>query len=109
MQTRLSSAPSDELTTVGSALTECRGGWSRSRQHLVAAGSGRAYLKMNNITRRGRLDLSKLVYVEADAAAAERFGVRLGDVLFNSKNSGDLVLVPQAVRSAPQTSTAAAT
>ena len=36
LQTRLSSAPSDELTTVGSALTECRGGWSRSRQHLAS-------------------------------------------------------------------------
>mgnify|MGYP000971962364 FL=1 len=77
--------------TLGEVLTEVRGGWSRSSRHLVPREEGTAYLKMNNITRRGRLDTSQLVYVRADADARAKFGVLPGDVLFNSKNSGDLV------------------
>jgi len=52
-------------TTVGAALESARGGWSRSRDHLV--------------------------YVDATAADHAKYGVALGDVLFNSKNSADLV------------------
>jgi len=46
---------------------------------------------MNNLTRRGRLDLREVVRVEADGDALVKYGVRAGDVLFNSKNSGDLI------------------
>lgn len=80
----------DGLTRVGDSLTDVRGGWSRSSKHIVVAG-GVPYLKMNNITRRGRLDLSSLVCVDATASEIEKYGAQPGDVLFNSKNSGDLV------------------
>lgn len=79
-----------ELFAVGERLSEARGGWSRGRQHEVATG-GVPYLKMNNITRKGHLELTHVVQVTGPAHDAERFAVRLGDVLFNSKNSGDLV------------------
>ncbi len=82
--------PSNELFTVGDRLVEARGGWSRGRQHEVVAG-GVPYLKMNNITRDGRLDLNNVVQVTGTLNDVERFAVRSGDVLFNSKNSGDLV------------------
>jgi type I restriction enzyme, S subunit len=82
---------SDELATIGETLEEARGGWSRSKRHLVSPAEGVPYLKMNNVTRRGGLDLHDLVYVEANDLDRDKYGVAVGDVLFNSKNSGDLV------------------
>lgn len=76
---------------VGDVVASIRGGWSRSARHLVGSGDGVPYLKMNNLTRRGRLDLRRVVHVEADGDDLEKYGVRAGDVLFNSKNSGDLI------------------
>lgn len=76
---------------LASVLKDIRGGWSRSSAHLVSPAQGRAYLKMNNITRRGRLSLEGVVHVEAGPVDVEKYGVKPGDVLFNSKNSGDLI------------------
>lgn len=78
-------------TTVGAVLESARGGWSRSRDHLVPPNKGIPYLKMYNILARGGLDMSDVVYVDATAAEHVKYGVALGDVLFNSKNSADLV------------------
>lgn len=81
----------EEVTTIGATLRDVRGGWSRSRQHLVSSDEGVPYLKMNNITRRGGLDLSDLVFVAATDDIRAKYAVEPGDVLFNSKNSGDLI------------------
>ena len=81
-----------EPQRLGSVLTDMRGGWSRSARHLVAASDGVPYIKMNNITSRGSLDLSGLVFVaDTGCDSWEKYGVRHGDVLFNSKNSSELV------------------
>ena len=48
-------------------------------------------LRMNNITRRGEMDLSDLKYMYLDETQRERYLVRAGDVLFNRTNSADLV------------------
>ena len=71
-------------------LVESRGGWSRSRSHIVDTG-GVPYLKMNNITPRGQLTTERFVAVVATEVERTRFGIREGDVLFNSKNSAELV------------------
>lgn len=72
-------------------IVESRGGWSRSRGHLVAKTEGTPYLKMNNIARTGDLVLDDVVNVVATEADLSKYQIRPGDVLFNSKNSGDLI------------------
>lgn len=83
--------PLRERYSIQDALIDSRGGWSRSRNHLVEPSMGVPYLKMNNITRSGVFDLTDLAYIAADPAQRQQYGVREGDVLFNSKNSGDLI------------------
>lgn len=80
-----------DLRPIGSVLTEARGGWSRSGRHLVPSSQGVPYLKMNNITSDGSLNLSDLVFVRPQPDSDAKYGIRCGDVLFNSKNSAELV------------------
>lgn len=49
------------------------------------------YLRMNNITYEGFLDLTDLKYIDMDDAEFEKYSVREGDVLFNRTNSMDLI------------------
>ena len=49
------------------------------------------YLRMNNITYDGRLDLSDLKYIDIKDNELEKYIVRNGDVLFNRTNSKELV------------------
>ena len=49
------------------------------------------YLKMNNISNDNRLDDSKIVNVDANADEIEKFSLRNGDFLFNTRNSHELV------------------
>ena len=76
---------------LGDVIAESRGGWSRSRSHLVGPGEGTPYLKMNNIARNGDLVLDDVVHVVATHGDLDKYAIRPGDVLFNSKNSGDLI------------------
>ncbi|MEO7335330.1 MAG: hypothetical protein ABIV63_02015 [Caldimonas sp.] len=56
-------------------------------------GGGRRcrYVKMNNIGGDNRFDSSNLVYVDATDAEVQRFRLRDGDFLFNTRNSNELV------------------
>lgn len=54
-------------------------------------GKGIAYVKMNNVTTDGRVVLDDLVYVPASAEEVSRYGLRKGDILFNTRNSVELV------------------
>ena len=49
------------------------------------------YLRMNNITYEGYIDLSDLKYINVDDKDYEKYVVRKGDVLFNRTNSRELV------------------
>ena len=49
------------------------------------------YLRMNNITYEGTLDLSDLKYIDLSGEELEKCMVREGDLLFNRTNSRDLV------------------
>ncbi|MGJ1322521.1 restriction endonuclease subunit S [Sphingobacterium faecium] len=49
------------------------------------------YLKMNNITNGGNLDLSVMVKVNATSEEVERYKLLNGDFLFNTRNSIELV------------------
>ena len=49
------------------------------------------YLKMNNITRKGALELEEISYVNATPEELKRYALRDGDYLYNTRNSPDLV------------------
>ena len=49
------------------------------------------YLKMNNITSFGAIDLSDLIYVDANNEEVQNFTLEFGDFLFNTRNSFELV------------------
>lgn len=48
-------------------------------------------LRMNNITKKGAIDLADLKYMNLEAKSKDRYLVQAGDVLFNRTNSADLV------------------
>ena len=49
------------------------------------------YLKMNNITTGGGIDLSDLIHVNATDDEVRRFSLKFADFLFNTRNSFELV------------------
>lgn len=49
------------------------------------------YLKMNSITRTGQLERSALTRVSATKDEASRYSLREGDLVFNTRNTSDLV------------------
>lgn len=49
------------------------------------------YIRMNNITYNGKLDLSDLKYIDIEDDELEKYIVRKGDVLFNRTNSLELI------------------
>ncbi len=50
-----------------------------------------AYVRMNAITRGGRLDLTSLLFTHATDAEVESYRLEPGDFLFNTRNSEELV------------------
>ncbi|MDD3179244.1 MAG: restriction endonuclease subunit S [Opitutaceae bacterium] len=52
---------------------------------------GVPYIKMNNVTMEGRVLYEDMAYVPADMEESERFAVQDGDILFNTRNSKELV------------------
>jgi type I restriction enzyme S subunit len=49
------------------------------------------YIRMNNITYQGDLDLTDLKYIDISDKDYEKYVVRKGDILFNRTNSKELV------------------
>lgn len=78
-------------------------GWTKGTIRDVAAevkygtsmpsndGGKYKYLRMNNITYEGQLDLSNLKYIDVDDKELEKYAAQRGDVLFNRTNSKELV------------------
>ncbi len=50
-----------------------------------------AYMKMNNLSAQGKFDLSQIVFVDASEAEAEKYSLKNGDFIFNTRNSVELV------------------
>ena len=76
-----------KITTVGDIVTEVRYGTSKP----AVEGGQYPYLRMNNLTADGHLDLHDLKYIDISDEEIEKCVVRTGDVLFNRTNSIDLV------------------
>ena len=75
----------EELTT------ETMIGLVRSALEQNSAGNGVGYVKMNNINLNGQIDAAGLVGVQATTGEITRYSLRSGDVLFNTRNSVELV------------------
>lgn len=76
-----------EVGTIRDIVTEVRYGSSRP----AVDGGKYPYLRMNNITYSGELDLSDIKRIDIPDNELEKCTVRRGDVLFNRTNSKELV------------------
>ena len=76
-----------EVVTIGDIVTEARYGTSKP----AVEGGKYPYLRMNNLTADGHLDLNDLKYIDIPDDEIEKCVVRKGDVLFNRTNSIELV------------------
>ena len=76
-----------DMVTIGDIATEVRYGTSRP----AVEGGKYPYLRMNNLTYEGHLDLTDLKYIDIPDNEIEKCVVRNGDVLFNRTNSVELV------------------
>ena len=75
------------VVTIKDIVTEVRYGTSKP----AVEGGKYPYLRMNNLTSEGQLDLKDLKYIDIPDKEIEKCVVRKGDVLFNRTNSIDLV------------------
>lgn len=76
-----------ETGAIRDVVSDIRYGSSRP----AVAGGKYPYLRMNNITYDGELDLSDIKYIDIPDSELNRCTVRRGDVLFNRTNSKELV------------------
>jgi len=76
-----------EIGTIRDVVHEVKYGTSRP----AVEGGRYKYLRMNNITYGGQLDLTGLKYIDIPDSEEEKCVVQKGDVLFNRTNSKELV------------------
>ncbi|GHV56175.1 hypothetical protein FACS189460_0450 [Deltaproteobacteria bacterium] len=76
-----------DVGTIRDIAAEVKYGTSKP----ASEGGRYPYLRMNNITYDGQLDLSDLKYIDVPDHELEKYVVRQGDVLFNRTNSKELV------------------
>ena len=76
-----------EIVTIGDVVTEVRYGTSKP----AVEGGKYPYLRMNNLTADGHLDLNDLKYIDIPDDEIEKCVVRKGDIIFNRTNSIELV------------------
>jgi type I restriction-modification system S subunit len=76
-----------QVVQIGDIATDVRYGTSNP----AVEGGKYPYLRMNNITVDGKLDLRDLKYIDISDYEIERYVVRKGDLLFNRTNSIELV------------------
>ncbi len=66
-------------------------GLDRGRDQQNADGIGVPYVKMNNVTMDGEVTGDGIVYVDASDEEKRRFNLKIDDLLFNTRNSKELV------------------
>jgi len=76
-----------DIVTIGDIVTDVRYGTSKP----AVDGGKYSYLRMNNLTADGHLDLNDMKYIDISEDEIEKYMVRKGDILFNRTNSIDLV------------------
>lgn len=76
-----------EVSSIGGIASDVRYGTSRA----AVSGGKYPYLRMNNLTADGKLDLSDLKYIDLPSSELEKCLVHKGDILFNRTNSKEWV------------------
>ena len=76
-----------KIVTIGDIALDVHYGTSRP----AVEGGKYPYLRMNNLTIDGHLDLTDLKYIDIPEEELEKCVVRKGDILFNRTNSLELV------------------
>jgi len=66
-------------------------GLVRSNNQQNEKGIGLPYIKMNNVDLNGNVDFTKVVFVEVNNDEAEKYALKKGDILINTRNSVELV------------------
>ena len=87
--------------SVDEASAETLIGLDRGRDQQRTEAVGVPYVKMNNVTMDGDVLTDELVYVDASDEERARFHLALGDLLFNTRNSVELVGKVGIVRTVP--------
>ncbi|WEF24301.1 restriction endonuclease subunit S [Paracoccus sp. S3-43] len=77
-------------TTIASCLEHAETGLVRSKAEQTA-GEGHPYIRMNHYDLAGRWNDRDLTYVAATSAEFDRYQLRADDLLFNTRNSAELV------------------
>ena len=76
-----------KVQKIADVITEVRYGTSRP----AVDGGKHPYLRMNNLTNDGHLDISNLKYIDIPDNEIDKCVVHKGDILFNRTNSIELV------------------
>ena len=76
-----------EVSSIGGIASDVRYGTSRA----AVSGGKYPYLRMNNLTADGKLDLSDLKYIDLPSSELKKCLVHKGDILFNRTNSKEWV------------------
>ena len=79
-------------------------GLVRGKTAQNTKGQGFPYIKMNNVTTSGQVTSEGLVFVQADSDELRRYELEAGDILFNTRNSQELVGKTGLVRDIPANS-----
>lgn len=76
-------------------------GLVRSSDLQNQEGRGFCYIKMDRVDMSGHVDIEPKVFVDCSEEEVERFALRQGDILFNTRNSVELVGKTGLVRKPP--------
>jgi type I restriction enzyme, S subunit len=76
-------------------------GLDRGKAYQRKEAIGSPYVKMNNVTMDGKVKFEDLVFVSASDEERTRFSIQSGDLLFNTRNSLELVGKVGLVRNPP--------
>lgn len=93
------------VEVVGNCPTDSLIGLVRSATEQHSGPSGFSYIKMDRIDIQGNVNLAADVFVECTEEEADRFALRAGDILFNTRNSVELVGKSGVVRRDPESTT----
>ncbi len=77
--------------TVEQMVADSLIGLDRGREHQHTEPIGVPYIKMNNVDMDGTVSYENIVYVDGTEQELTRFTLNRGDLLFNTRNSKELV------------------
>jgi type I restriction enzyme S subunit len=90
--------PHGDLMPLSALVGDARTGLDRGRAQQRSGPPGHGYIKMGDV-QDGTIDLTHLAYVDATDEEVDRYELFDGDILFNNRNSHELVGKSGIVRS----------